>query len=46
MGKLLSPSWWLSMFVTTFMTMLFIYLIKAMTNKFNIPVAKDIANGV
>lgn len=28
MGKLFSPSWWVSMFINTFVTMIFIYLIK------------------
>ena len=46
MGNLLKPSWWVSMFVSTLMTMIFIYLIKKITNKFNVPVLSEITEGV
>lgn len=43
MGNLFKLSWWIQMFVSTFMTMCFIYLIKKVTAKVNIPVVSDIA---
>lgn len=43
MNKILSPSWWMSMLVSTFMTMLFIYIIKTITAKINIPVISAVA---
>ncbi|MEB9799786.1 hypothetical protein P4K19_31790, partial [Bacillus cereus] len=46
MGKLFSPSWWVSMFVSTFVTMFFIYLIKKGSEKYNIPVVRPIAEAV
>lgn len=46
MGRLLSPSWWLTMLFTTFMTMVFIYIIKKASNSLNIPVVSTIANEV
>ncbi|EJR71086.1 MULTISPECIES: hypothetical protein [Bacillus cereus group] len=46
MGKLFSPSWWVSMFVSTFVTMIFIYIIKKGSEKYNIPVVRPIAEAV
>lgn len=42
MNKLTSPSWWLSMFMSTFMTLCFIYLMKLITAKIDIPVISNI----
>lgn len=39
--KLLSPAWWVQMFVNTFMTLIFIYLIKLAFSKVNVPVVSD-----
>lgn len=41
-----SVNWWISTFVSTLVTMVFIYFIKKMTAKFNIPVVSDIAASV
>jgi hypothetical protein len=41
-----SPAWWLNMFITTFVTMIFIYLIKRATEKINVPVVSDITKSV
>lgn len=46
MGALLKPSFWIQLFLSTFLTMLMIYLIKQTSNKLNIPVVKDIAEAV
>ena len=46
MSKLFSPSWWATQFISVFMTMVFIYLIKLMLGKVNIPIASDIASAV
>lgn len=46
MSKLFSPNWWISQFISVFMTMVFIYLIKLMLGKVNIPIASDIADAV
>lgn len=46
MSKLFSINWWISQFVSVFMTMVFIYLIKLMLGKVNIPIASDIADAV
>lgn len=42
MVRLTSPSWWLNMFISTFVTICFIYLIKVITAKVNVPVVSDI----
>lgn len=44
--KLTSPSWWISMFMSTLMTMVFIYLIKMVVSKANVPILTDIAGAV
>lgn len=46
MSRLFSVNWWLSQFISVFMTMVFIYLIKLMLGKVNIPIASDIADAV
>jgi uncharacterized membrane protein len=44
--SLVSPRWWVSMFVNVFVTMIFIYLIKKASKKYDIPVVKNIAEEV
>lgn len=44
--NVMSVNWWTSMIVSTLMTMIFIYLIKAATKKFNVPVISTIAESV
>ncbi|EOQ01050.1 hypothetical protein [Bacillus cereus] len=46
MSKLFSPTWWINMFITTFVTMIFIYLIKKISGRYDIPVVKPIAEAV
>ena len=46
MSRLFSVNWWLSQFISVFMTMVFIYLIKLVLGKVNIPIASDIADAV
>jgi hypothetical protein len=46
MGNILSPKWLISMFINVFVTMIFIYFIKKLANKYNIPVVKTIADEV
>lgn len=46
MSRLFSVNWWLSQFISVFMTMVFIYIIKLMLGKVNIPIASDIADAV
>ena len=46
MSNLLKPSWWISMFMSTFMTMFFIYLIKKATATVEIPVVSNVAQEV
>lgn len=40
--NLMSPSWWVNTFVQTFITIMFIYMIKKVFNKVNVPVVSDI----
>lgn len=44
--NLLSPGWWVTMFINVFITMIFIYLIKKAMEKVNVPVVADIAKEV
>lgn len=44
--SLISPKWWVNMFVNVFVTMIFIYLIKKAAERYNIPVVKSIADAV
>jgi hypothetical protein len=46
MHSLLRPSWWVSMFLSTFMTIFFIYLIKKVTTKVQIPVVSTMVEEV
>ncbi len=46
MSNLFKPSWWISMFMSTFMTMFFIYLIKKMTTAVEIPVVSNVVKEV
>lgn len=46
MRVLLSPTWWLSMFISTFLTMCIIYLIKKFGTAYNVPVVSTVAEGV
>ena len=46
MSNLLRPSWWISMLLSTFMTMFFIYLIKKMSTAVQIPVVSDVVQEV
>lgn len=41
-----SINWWVSTFVSTLVTMVFIYFIKKITMKYNIPVVSDVAAAV
>ena len=46
MSFILRPSWWVQMFVSTMITMLFIYLIKKITKAVNIPVVSNVVEEV
>lgn len=46
MNKLFTINFWVQTFVSTFITMVMIYLIKAVATKYNIPVVKTVAEGV
>lgn len=46
MSNLFKASWWVQMIVSTFMTMVFIYLIKLLCSKANIPVVSTIVGAV
>ena len=46
MSFILRPSWWIQMFVSTMITMLFIYLIKKITKAVNIPVVSNVVEEV
>ena len=46
MGFILRLSWWISMFISTLTTMLFIYLIKKITKAVNIPVVSTVVEEV
>ena len=46
MSKLFSINWWISQFITVFITMVFIYLIKLILGKVNVPIASSIAESV
>lgn len=39
--NLTSPSWWLSTFVQTFITIIFIFMIKKIFDKVNVPYVSD-----
>lgn len=46
MRRLLSVNFWLQLFLSTFMTMVMIYLIKKLASKVNVPIMKDIVDAV
>ena len=46
MSFILRPSWWIQMIVSTFATMMFIYLIKKITKAVNIPVVSNVVEEV
>lgn len=46
MNKILSVHWWIDILVSTFFTILVMYLIKIATNAVNIPVVTDVVNEV
>lgn len=46
MRRLLSVNFWLQLFLSTFMTMVMIYLIKKLSSKVNVPIVKDIVEAV
>lgn len=46
MGRIFSVNFWIQAFVSTFITMLMIYLIKQIAVKWNIPVVSTVANEV
>lgn len=41
-----SVNWWISTFVSTLVTMIFIYFIKKISAKFNIPVVSEVVAAV
>lgn len=46
MNKILSVHWWIDILVSTFFTILVMYLIKVATNAVKIPVVTDVVNEV
>ena len=44
MLNLTSPSWWINQFVSTFITICFIYLIKKAFTKINVPVVSEVVS--
>ena len=42
MNKIMSVNFWVSTFTSTLLTMVFIYLIKVVFGKVNVPVVSDI----
>lgn len=44
--NILSFNWWLSAFLNTLLTMCFIYIIKKLTAKVNIPVVSEVTQAV
>lgn len=46
MVNLTSPAWWINMFITTLLTMVFIYLIKMIFGAVQVPVVSDVVAGV
>lgn len=41
-----TPKWFINTFIQVFITMVFIYAIKKISNKYDIPVVKNVANEV
>lgn len=46
MRRLFTMSFWVQLFLSTFMTMTMIYLIKKANDKVKLPVVSDIVDGV
>ena len=46
MNRIFSMSFWVQLFISTFLTMFMIYLIKKANQKLNIPVVSNIVEGV
>lgn len=44
--RILSATWWVNMFINTFVTIIFIYLIKLAASKINVPVVSDVVASV
>lgn len=44
MVNLTSPSWWVNQFVNTFITIMFIWILKKVFNKVDVPVISDIVS--
>ena len=46
MGRIFTMSFWVQLFISTFMTMLMIYLIKKANEKVKLPIVSDIVENV
>ena len=46
MNQLFSPKWWMNQFISCFITMCFIYLIKMIAGNWNIPFVSNVAEAV
>ena len=46
MNRIFTPGFWVQAFISTFITMTMIYVIKMIAAKTNIPVVSDIAEAV
>ena len=46
MNRIFTVNFWIQLFISTFMTMVMIYLIKKANEKLNLPVVSDIVEGV
>ena len=45
MGRILTPTFWIQLFLNTLLTMLMIYLIKKMFSNVNVPIVSDVIEG-
>ena len=46
MGRILTPSFWIQLFITTLFTMLMMYAIKKVNSMVNVPVVGDMIDAV
>lgn len=46
MLNLTSPKWWCNQFITVFITMVFIYIIKTVSVKYNVPIVKNVSENI
>lgn len=46
MYNIMSPKWWINELVSVFVTMIFIFIIKYVANKFSVPVVSTVANAI